>query len=184
MSFDTAIKKILLVEGGYQEHPNDRGNYSRTGELVGTKYGISARFAEAFTGATWRKEDMKGLDIMEAKFMYYWGMWRKYKIDRISDFKLAELVFDGVVNHGGRYGIILLQRAINGFYEQEYEIAVDGAFGPKTLEAMSAISEKHLYEEIKEQRRAFYHRISKGKNSVFINGWLNRLDKFNYEETC
>jgi lysozyme family protein len=46
MTFDDAFKGLILIEKGYQDDPNDRGNWTSgvigIGELKGTKYGISA----------------------------------------------------------------------------------------------------------------------------------------------
>ena len=47
--FERCLKVVIRNEGGFQAHPSDRGNYrynENTGEwdLVGTKYGIAARF--------------------------------------------------------------------------------------------------------------------------------------------
>ena len=42
-NFNKAIDLILKNEGGYQAHPNDKGNYNSKGQLVGTKYGISGQ---------------------------------------------------------------------------------------------------------------------------------------------
>ena len=41
------ISVVLLNEGGFQKHPKDPGNWTGpncTGELIGTKYGIAARY--------------------------------------------------------------------------------------------------------------------------------------------
>jgi len=60
--FNQAVQKIIDVEGGYQNHPDDEGNYnaytadgefvpygSRKGRtlLVGTRWGISTQLYSA-----------------------------------------------------------------------------------------------------------------------------------------
>ena len=56
--FDPAYSIVLRLEGGYQNNPADKGNYNSLGDLVGTKYGISAPVLEQWIGRPPTKMDM------------------------------------------------------------------------------------------------------------------------------
>ena len=63
MTFDQCIEHILDSEGRFTLNPNDKGNYTPSGELKGTKYGISARM--------YPKLDIKNLTLEQAKLIYF-----------------------------------------------------------------------------------------------------------------
>lgn len=76
---------------------------------------------------------------------------------------------------GVRQAGLTLQRAIN---KKGGNVVVDGIIGPKTIAAANAIAPRDLFDELVKQRSDFFHRIAKGKNAVFLKGWLNRLNAF------
>lgn len=92
--FDWCVEFILKVEGGYTDNPDDLGNYTPDGLLLGTKYGISAR--------SYPHLDIPNLTPDEAKQVYYQDFWLP-TMEYVSPFapvthKLA--VFDMAVNSG------------------------------------------------------------------------------------
>ena len=64
--FNKAHKYIIQEEGGYQDMPNDTGNYT-DGVLIGTNYGISADTLKSFLGRTPTKDEMKNLSFDDGK---------------------------------------------------------------------------------------------------------------------
>jgi len=90
--FTIAIKHILKNEGGFSLDPEDEGNYTPSGELKGTKYGISAR--------SFPITDIKNLTIDEAIFLYYKNYWLKSIARDIQDIQLAYQVLDHSINAG------------------------------------------------------------------------------------
>lgn len=86
-----SIAWVLAKEGGFQKNPVDQGNYYQ-GQLIGTKYGISAR--------SWGGQyDIPNLTIEQAKSIYLEHYWRKSGADQL-EFPLCLLVFDTAVLHG------------------------------------------------------------------------------------
>lgn len=77
---------------------------------------------------------------------------------------------------GARQAGLTLQRAIN---QKGGHVSVDGTIGDRTIEAANAIPARELFDELVKQRAAFFQRIGKGKNAVFLKGWMNRLNAFN-----
>lgn len=173
------MPEVLTFEGGYQSIPQDRGNYSKTGELIGTNYGISARFAEGVTGQAWSKQDMIDLSRPQAQFMYKWFLYKPQRVDEINDRMVALVYFDGVVNHSKFWGTKILQRALNNMNAR---LIVDGIIGDKTLKCVNTCIEidsgQALVDIMLYQRRQFYAAIVRNNSSqkVFLTGWLNRID--------
>src|SRR5690606_6583861 len=110
-SFSVAYPVVARAEGGYQNHPNDSGNYNSLGQLVGTNWGISAPVYESWIGHPPSSADMKAItketamSILKAKF------WNTIKGDQIVDQDVATIFLDGHVNHG-RTGIKLMQQVL------------------------------------------------------------------------
>ena len=81
--FQRAMKRTRVNEGGYVNHPNDRGG--------ATNYGISSRI--------YPNEDIKNMTRERADAIYYRDYWLKPKIDQLPD-EFAEIVFDDGVVQG------------------------------------------------------------------------------------
>ena len=171
--FRKALVHTLRWEGGYQDHPADPGNYNSIGELVGTNHGIAAPTLEAWLGTHPSKRIMQNLTIEAAGCIYRSGYWESIKGDSIINQEVANILFDGHVNHG-RTGIRLMQDVLH--------VKRDGIVGPNTLNAINTAPPHHIYPAYKEARRAFYLRIvqRRPEMEVFLKGWLNRINSFKY----
>jgi lysozyme family protein len=98
-NFDKAHTYIVKEEGGYQELPNDTGNYS-DGILIGTNYGISADTLKSYLGRTPSRDEMKNLSFDDAVIIYIQNYWNKILGDKIKNQSVALIIYDGSVNHG------------------------------------------------------------------------------------
>lgn len=159
--FDRCIRVVLRNEGGFQNNPADSGNWTgpnRTGELVGTKYGIAARF--------WPEEDIPNLSEERAKYLYYHYYWKPMGVEWLPD-EAALHIFDHGVNAGKGVAIRMAQRMVG--------VDADGRIGPVTRRAISAY--QTFVEDYKQERRAYYTAVARGKNAAFLQGWLNRVEK-------
>ena len=170
-SFEISYQRVLGAEGGYQNNPNDSGNYNSAGELIGTNYGISAPVLEVWLGRIPSVWDMKLLELWEVKKIYRQRFWDPIRVEQLSAQPLADLLFDGRVNHG-RTGTKLLQKVLG--------VPADGVIGPITLNAITARPPAQLYWQYKDAREQFYRYLADNRpgQAVFLNGWLNRLNKF------
>src|SRR5579864_5653858 len=89
MNIEAAISKTLVHEGGFQKMPNDHANWSSgkigEGELIGTKYGITAI-------------DMPGVDIEnlteDQAIQYYKEHYVKSLYSQIVSQSVGEKLFD------------------------------------------------------------------------------------------
>ena len=169
--FATALAHVLKWEGGYQNMKEDSGNYNSRGERVGTNYGISAKAYERWLGRPPKHPDMKRMTIAQAGEVYRNLFWNRIKGDDISSQELANLLFDGHVNHGVT-GIHLMQRVLG--------VKADGIVGPLTLEAINTREPAKVYNQYRQARRDFYHAIVARTPSQkkFLVGWLRRIDSF------
>ena len=156
--FKLYFPKLIAHEGGYVNHPNDPG-----GE---TKYGISKR--------SYPKEDITNMTKERAEQIYYMDYWRPLLLDLVISQSIAEIVFDHCVNAGKRSAITILQKCVG--------VVVDGITGSKTLAATNNANAKLLFELYKSERLAYYNNLVIGKPSlsVFLKGWTNRVNSFNY----
>lgn len=170
-NFNTSYYRTAQHEGGYQANPNDTGNYNSLGELVGTNHGINAQVYENWLGYPPTQQQMANMPQSTAKLIFQTRFWSKMMGDQISSQPLADIIYDGIVNHGK--GVELLQQVLG--------IVDDNIFGATTLTAVQAADPGQLYVDYKERRRKYYIWLANWRpaNQVFLQGWLNRLNTYN-----
>lgn len=160
-------------EGGFQNSPIDTGNYNSLGELVGTNWGINAQVYEAWVGFAPSYSDMYNMPLNIAKDIFKARFWDRIKGDQIDNQYVANIFYDGAVNHGVSLMSKFVQRIVG--------VNDDGVIGPISLNAINNYSPpERLYQEIKEKRIWFYYDIVSRHPSqqVFLQGWLNRMSQF------
>lgn len=172
------IDRTIGVEGGYSNHPSDRGGPTRWGITQNT-----AR-SNGYYG------DMRHYPREMAVAVYLKVYWEQTKISRIAQVSvhIAEEMFDTAVNMGPAWPPLFLQRALNGLNAQgkHYaDIAEDGDIGPATVSALTAFlkkrgapGEKVMLIALNVLQGARYFDITKAraKNEDFLYGWLaNRV---------
>lgn len=172
-SFSIAYAIVRRHEGGYQDNPNDSGNYNSRGQNVGTNWGINAQIYEHHLGRPPSKDDMINMSRDVAKAIYKRVYWDRIQGDNIINQQIANILFDGHVNHGS-WGIKMMQQALG--------VVRDGVVGPITLTAINRAVPQVLFNTYKAIRRAGYIDLvrRRPKDQVFLNGWLRRIDSFNF----
>ena len=69
----------------------------------------------------------------------------------------------------------MLQEGVNNVLGPR--IAVDGAIGPKSVEAINLCDPDLLYKELYKLAKERYERLAqRGNNQKFLKGWMNRLN--------
>lgn len=174
-NYNIAINRIIVNEGGYQNHPNDKGNYNSEKVLIGTNHGISAPVLERWRGYVPAEHDMRNLSQNESLRIYKKNYWLPIWGDQIKDQDSADIIFDHSVNAGTGNGAKLAQRTLNKLGRN---LVVDGAIGRKTIVALNSTDPTLFFETYKKGRIDFYRSISSGSNSVFLNGWIKRVLTF------
>lgn len=178
MSIDAIIDRTVAVEGGYSNHPADRGGP--------TRYGITEEVARAYGFAG----DMRVLPRSEALRIYKEKYWLRVGFDKVEAIypKLAEEMFDTGVNMGERQPIYMLQRSLNALNRQgrDYgDLKPDGDCGPLTLQNLAKFKavrgsegEAVLLKALNCIQGERYLRITESRpaNEAFTYGWLaNRV---------
>lgn len=165
--FEVSLERAKFSEGGYVNHPADRGGP--------TKYGITQATLADWRGRPVTANDVKLLTWDEASRIYRRNYWDAVRADDLP-VGLDYLVFDMAINHGPRRAVILLQEALG--------VAPDGVFGPATLRAVHAIRDDNAVvireiEETVERRERFYAGIIARNPSqeVFRRGWAARSER-------
>ena len=134
MDIDELIDALIEREGGYVNHPSDRGGP--------TKYGITEAVARAhgFSGA------MRGLPREEAAAIYKRLYWLRPRFDQVArrSAKIAGELFDTGVNMGPAVAATFLQRALSALNRNRADypdLVPDGRIGPSTLAALDTFLE-------------------------------------------
>lgn len=178
MDIEQLIEAVIAREGGYSDHPADRGGK--------TRWGITDKVARlhGYDGPISALPRTRAVQIYRSD---YWEAPKLPDIDALST-KIAEKLFDCGVNMGPRTAIRFLQRALNALNRQEQDYAdltKDGRIGPATLKALSSfltrrgrVGEQILLRAIDALQATHYIHLSEQRpaNEAFLYGWLsNRI---------
>ncbi len=173
------INDVIVREGGFVNHPSDRGGPS--------KYGITKSTLAAWRASPVSTEDVRNLTRDEAYEIYF----RRYVVDpgffeiaSINSEIAAELVDAGVLS-GPKRPIEWLQTALNKFNRAGRlypDIAVDGVLGPVTIGALRSYLAARggmgplvMVRALDSLQGAFFVQIAKAReaNQDFIFGWFS-----------
>lgn len=170
-SFYTYLPLLQQVEGAFQINRNDPGNYNSEKQLVGTNYGISARFYEGIIGRPPTEADMRAITKDQAQKIFLDYFWNAQKADQINSQAMANTIIDHQVNAGD--GVRLAQRVLNNHFG--FNLSTDNKVGPITLNALNSVHPGEFVTIYNQARADHYRRIG---NATFLEGWLIRLGKF------
>ena len=169
--FSAYLPLLQQVEGGFQKLTEDPGNYNSLGQLVGTNYGISARFYEGIINRPPSEQDIRNITKSQAATLYRQKFWNSQRADEIISQPMANTIIDHHVNSGR--GAQLAQQTLNRHFG--FNLVVDNQIGNNTLSALNSVNESRFVELYNEGRANHYRSIG---NETFIEGWLKRLESF------
>jgi lysozyme family protein len=156
-SYDEALSRLLVHEGGYSNHPSDPGGP--------TNFGITLADARAWWKRDATAADVRAMPRAVAREIYrtkYWAALRGNDLPAGVDYA----VFDYGVNSGiGRPGKVL--RRLVGLSDATSAIDDD------VLAAVWRRPPRRLIEAICDERLAFLQGLSTW--GVFGNGWGRRV---------
>jgi lysozyme family protein len=176
---DPLIEALIEREGGYVDHPADRGGP--------TCFGISEAVARAhgYRGA------MRQLPREEAGAIYRRLYWLRPRFDAVAkrSARVAAELFDTGANMGPAVAVTFLQRALTALNRGggDYpDLVPDGRIGEATLSALDAFlrirgkagGETVLLRALEALQGERYLRLAEGRpaNEAFLYGWLaNRI---------
>ncbi len=179
LDVDGLIEALIDREGGYVNHPADKGGP--------TCFGITEAVARAhgYRGA------MKQLPRSEAAAIYKRLYWLRPRLDEVAKrtARIGAELFDTGANMGPAVAITFLQRALTALNRnaKDYpDLVPDGRIGPRTLAALDTFLEvRGLTSGVTVLLRALvalqgerYLRLAERRpaNEAFLYGWLaNRI---------
>jgi lysozyme family protein len=156
-SYDEALARLLVHEGGYSNHPSDPGGP--------TNWGITIRDARAYWKRDATAADMRKMPVAVAKDIYRCKYWKAMRCDALPA-GVDYAVFDYGVNSGiGRAGKVLRRL-----------LALPDNASTVTGEVITAAHRhdaKALIAAICDERLRFLEGLRTW--SVFGNGWGRRV---------
>lgn len=178
MDIEKLIDEVIGREGGYSNHPADRGGP--------TNWGITEQVARAFG----YRGDMRALPRSTAAAIYKERYWTGPKFDQLASIfpQIGHELFDTGVNMGTAAAARFVQRVLNVCNRgaSDYpDIASDGNVGRLTLAAAEGLKAKRgagagevVRKAIDGLQAARYVEIAEASPSqeAFAYGWLaNRV---------
>jgi lysozyme family protein len=166
---DRVLDEVIRREGGYVNHPADKGGP--------TKYGITLGTLAKWRGRAVTADDVYRLSEAEARQIYR----QRYVVDPgyagIRDPQLTALLVDCCVLYGEDDASPWLQQAANA---DGAALKVDGKVGPKTIAAVNVLDPDKLIRRICASRLRKMGRVitDRPSQAAFAAGWSNRLAEF------
>jgi lysozyme family protein len=184
--FERLFSRTLTHEGGFSDHPQDRGG--------ATKYGITHHTLNAYqdnlslTTQSLTADGSPDLSqatiasLTQAQAMQiYWVMYYQQPKIYLLSSAIQPVIFDMAVNHGPKQAIKILQHVLN--LSGLVNISQDGQLGPINARACDQVYQQmgdYLINALCDERVAFYHRIvaRQPNQQIFLNGWLRRAQTY------
>ena len=166
------VPKILKWEGGFVNHPNDKGGATNKGITIGT-----FRHYRKLKGLPQPSvEELKNISNEEWMDILKTLYWDKWTADQINNQSIANFLVDWVWA-SGVYGIKYPQQVLG--------VASDGIVGIRTLTAVNEYpNQRELFQKLWDRRKQHFESIVQRDPSqkVFLKGWMNRLNDYKFEE--
>jgi lysozyme family protein len=165
------IDAVITREGGYVNHPADRGGP--------TNMGITQKTLTDYFGKQQQVADVYNLSKQTAREIYYQKYYVRYDIQSLPEL-IQPIMLDMVVHHGKR-GIKLLQDAL---LSRGYDVGkIDGYTGPKTIKASRQAAEdmgNQLIRSLVRRRILLFEALVRADENqrVFMPGWISRAESF------
>lgn len=175
---DQLVDGLIEREGGYVNHPADKGGP--------TCFGIT----EAVARAQGYRGPMRGLPREEAATIYRRLYWLRPRFDEVAkrSSRLAAELFDTGANMGPAVAATFLQRALTALNRNSSDypdLVPDGRIGERTLSAIDTFlklrgpsGETVLLRALEALQGERYLRLAERRpaNEAFLYGWLaNRI---------
>jgi lysozyme family protein len=163
-NFDSCLKRLLQHEGGYSNHPADKGGM--------TNLGVTKAVWEEWTGHKVDEAVMRKLTQADVAPLYKRKYWDKVCGDDLPA-GVDYCAFDAAVNSGPGRAAKWLQEAVG--------VTPDGAIGPKTLAAVAKADDQETIDKFNSARLRFLQSLPTW--ATFGNGWGRRVDDVNRTAT-
>jgi lysozyme family protein len=183
--FALAYAKVAQLEGGYVDHPSDRGGETWRGVArVSNPHWPGWPLIDAAKADPTFPRNLASLPGLQERVdsLYRERYWEPIAGDTLPQ-ELADRLFDVAVNQGTRRAVIFLQVALTVLNRNGTlwpDLRTDGVLGEKSIEALAkalALDEGvRLAHAVRFQSGARHIEIALQNPSqrAFIRGWLAR----------
>jgi lysozyme family protein len=167
-NFDEAFKFTMFNEGGFSNIPEDSGG--------ATNFGITIKTLKCYRNAPVTIDDVRNLDIHEAKEIYKKLYWLELKCDKISKTAICICLFDVGVLFGVKRCSLMAQKALS---QCGHLLLCDGIIGEKSISELNNTDANKFIG-------AFYGKVSSRirhivaanpKQVIFKKGWDTRASR-------
>ena len=157
-NFEKCLKLVLIHEGGWSEHPRDRGG--------ATMKGVTLAVYQRHFGENKSKDDLRHITDVELEKIYRSGYWDKCLCDDLPA-GVDYIVFDAAVNSGPGRSAKWLQGAVGA--------KQDGGIGPKTIARVKEqANTMQMANDLCDHRLNFLKSLTTW--DTFGKGWQSRID--------
>jgi lysozyme family protein len=156
-NFKSALKHVLVHEGGWADHPKDPGG--------ATMKGVTLTTYRRHFGNGKGKSDLRNISDDELGQIYKSGYWNQCHCDELAS-GLDYAVFDAAVNSGPGRSAKWLQAAVGA--------KQDGGVGPKTLSKIKEHEPVQITNDMCDRRLRFLQSLRTW--STFGTGWGRRVE--------
>ena len=159
-----AMAHMLRSEGGFSNHPADKGGV--------TNLGVTQETWESWLGHPVTEKEMRSLTPEKVAPMYKQKYWDKIRGDDLPT-GLDYAVFDFAVNSGPGRAVKMLQRVLG--------VTEDGVIGPKTIAKAQSVVSNELIDDYNDARLVFLKALPTW--DTFGKGWGRRVAEVTTEAT-
>ena len=156
-SYDEALKRLLVHEGGYSNHPSDPGGP--------TNWGITIHDYRRYVNLNATAADVRSMPVEVAKRIYRSKYWNALRCD-----ELPAGVDYAVLDYGVNSGIGRAAKVLRRFVGLASN---SSAMTDEVVAAVGRCDSKNLINAICDERLRFLHGLRTW--SVFGNGWGRRV---------
>lgn len=158
---------IKKWEGGFSNHPNDKGG--------ATNKGVTLSTYRMVYGKDKTVDDLKNMTESQWNYIFKKLYWDKWKADLIKNQSIADILVDWVWMSGT--STIKKIQALFG-------LTADGIVGNKTLSYINSNDQEEIFKKIWNRRKSFYDSLVANNPSqkVFLKGWMNRLNTYKFSK--
>ena len=155
-NFERCLAEVLKHEGGYVDHPDDKGG--------ATNYGVTQAVWEEWVKHKVSIDEMKKLTVDDVKPLYLARFWDATKCDDLPS-GVDYCVFDTAINSGRVRAAKFLQSVVG--------VVPDGVIGSITIASTDLRGARLTIEQYCDKREQFLRGLS--NFNVFGKGWVRRV---------
>lgn len=160
---DDALTFTLKNEGGYVDHPADKGGP--------TNKGITIKTLSRYLGRKASKDEVRKLDYETIKLIYKKYYWDALNLDHVVDQGVATALFDMGVLCGPGTAARLCQEVLGIAQTRKMDVG--------TLEAINSTTDQQFIPAFASRNIKRFEEIAAKQPSqrVFLRGWKNRANR-------